>query len=175
MKVILVFVSTLDGKITKWGNPHVKDWSSQKDQEYYKELWNHAPLVIMGSSTFNAEHFSPSSNHLLVVLTKHLLKYKKYEVAGQLEFTDKSPDELTAEYQKKGFKKMVVVGGAHIATSFLKEQLIDELWLTIEPKIFGTGGNFVIEEQLDINLKLTSCEKVNEQGTLITKYDVIKK
>ncbi|CAN5388483.1 hypothetical protein BH11BAC5_BH11BAC5_23810 [soil metagenome] len=46
MKVILVFVSTLDGKITKWGNPHVKDWSSQKDQEYYKELWNHAWLQL---------------------------------------------------------------------------------------------------------------------------------
>ncbi len=62
-----------------------------------------------------------------------------------------------------------------ISDTYLKEQLIDELWLTIEPKIFGTGGNFVIEEQLDINLKLTSCEKVNEQGTLITKYAVIKK
>lgn len=175
MKVILVFVSTLDGKITKWGNPHVKDWSSQKDQDYYKKLWNHARLIIMGSSTFNAEHFSPSSNHLLVVLTKHFLKYKEYEVAGQLEFTDKSPLKLTEQYQKKGFKTMVVVGGSHVATSFLKEQLIDELWLTIEPKIFGTGGNFVIEENLDINLKLTSCEKVNEQGTLITKYAVIKK
>ncbi|MEO5946794.1 MAG: dihydrofolate reductase [Chitinophagaceae bacterium] len=174
MKVILVFVSTLDGKITKWGNPHVKDWSSKKDQKYYKKLWNNAPLIIMGSSTFNAEHFPPSSNHLIVVLTKHLLKYKKYEVVGQLEFTDKTPLELTEQYQKKGFKTMVVVGGAHIATSFLKEQLIDELWLTIEPKIFGTGGNFVIEEQLDINLKLTSCDKVNEQGTLITKYTVIK-
>lgn len=175
MKVILVFVSTLDGKITKWGNPHVKDWSSHNDQEYFKELWDNSPLIIMGSSTFNAEHFTPSSNHLLVVLTKHLLKYKNYEVAGQLEFTDKSPQELTEQYQERGFKTMVVVGGAHIASSFLKEQLIDELWLTIEPKIFGTGGNFVIEEQLDINLKLTSCEKVNDQGTLITKYAVIKK
>jgi dihydrofolate reductase len=69
---------------------------------------------------------------------------------------------------------MLVVGGAHIATSFLKEQLIDELWLTIEPKIFGVGGNFVIEEKLDIKLQLISCERVNLQGTLITIYSVIK-
>ncbi len=34
---------------------------------------------------------------------------------------------------------MLVVGGPHVATSFLKAQLIDELWLTIEPKIFGMG------------------------------------
>jgi dihydrofolate reductase len=66
------------------------------------------------------------------------------------------------------------VGGAHIATSFLKEKLIDEVWLTIEPKIFGAGSNFVINESLDIDLKLLSFEKINEQGTLITKYSVIK-
>ena len=69
---------------------------------------------------------------------------------------------------------MFVVGGAHIATSFLKEQLVDELWLTIEPKIFGVGGNFVIEEKLDIKLELLSSESVNKQGTLLTKYSVIK-
>ena len=49
---------------------------------------------------------------------------------------------------------MLVVGGPHVATSFLKEQLIDELWLTFEPKIFGTGGNFVTDVKLDINLHL---------------------
>jgi len=69
---------------------------------------------------------------------------------------------------------VLVVGGSHIATSFLREQLIDELWLTIEPKIFGTGANFVTEEKLDIDLKLLSSEQINEQGTLITKYRVIK-
>ena len=70
---------------------------------------------------------------------------------------------------------MLVVGGPHVATSFLKEQLIDELWLTFEPKIFGTGGNFATDVNLDINLHLIHCEKVNEQGTLITKYAVLKK
>ncbi|MEO8148323.1 MAG: dihydrofolate reductase family protein, partial [Bacteroidia bacterium] len=136
MKVVLVFVSTLDGKITKWGDPHVKDWTSQNDQEYYKKIWNNARLIVMGSNTFKAECFSRSPNHLFVVMTKHFSEYKKYEVPDQLEFTDKSPVELTELFEKKGFETMVVVGGPHVATSFLKEQLIDELWLTIEPKIF---------------------------------------
>ena len=174
MKVVLVFVSTLDGKITKWGDPHVKDWSSQSDQEYYKKIWKDARLIVMGSNTFKAEQFTPSPNHLFVVMTKHFAKYKDQEVSDQLEFTDRSPAELTQLFEKKGFETMVVVGGPHVATSFLKEQLIDELWLTIEPKIFGSGGNFVIEEKLDIKLQLISYKKVNEQGTLITKYAVIK-
>jgi dihydrofolate reductase len=174
MKSVLVFVSSLDGKVTKWGNPQVRNWSSQQDQEYYQKLLGTEKLIIMGSKTFNADHFPPSPHRLLLVMTRDVLKYKKYEVEGQIEFTNKSPLELTEKFRKEKYETMMIVGGAHVSTSFFKEGLIDELWLTIEPKIFGTGGNFVIDEKLDINLKLINCERVNEQGTLITKYAVIK-
>lgn len=175
MKTILIFVSTLDGKVTKWGDPHIKLWSSHQDQDYYKKIWNESRLIVMGSNTFNAEPLNPSSNHQLIIMTGRPDKYKSLEISGQIEFTNQSPAELTAHFKRKGHEQLLVVGGAHVATSFLKEQLIDELWLTFEPKIFGIGGNFVAEMTLDINLRLIQCEKVNEQGTLITKYEVLKK
>ena len=175
MKTILIFVSTLDGKITKWGEPNVSSWSSHQDQDYYKKVLNESRLIVMGSNTFNADTFKPSANHQLIIMTGHPDKYKSLEITGQIEFTNESPVELIARFISKGHKQILVVGGPHIATSFLKEQLIDEVWLTIEPKIFGTGGNFVTEVNLDINLHLIHCEKVNEQGTLITKYAVLKK
>ncbi|HEY8687828.1 MAG TPA: dihydrofolate reductase [Chitinophagaceae bacterium] len=175
MKTILIFVSTLDGKITKWGEPNVSSWSSHQDQDYYKKVLNESRLIIMGSNTFNADTFKPSADHQLIIMTGHPDKYKSLEITGQIEFTNESPVELIARFISKGHKQILVVGGPHIATSFLKEQLIDEVWLTIEPKIFGTGGNFATEVNLDINLHLIHCEKVNEQGTLITKYAVLKK
>ncbi|MEO6949140.1 MAG: dihydrofolate reductase family protein [Ginsengibacter sp.] len=175
MKVILVFVSTLDGKITEWGNSHVRKWTSKEDQEYYKQIWKNERLIVMGSNTYMAEKFSPSPHLLLLVMTKHISKYKEYEVPGQIEFIDTEPKDLVEQYQKKGFEKMMVVGGPHVATSFFEEQLIDELWLTIEPKIFGKGGNFVSEQKLDIDLTMIKCEKVNEKGTMIARYAVIKK
>jgi dihydrofolate reductase len=174
MKIILIFVSTLDGKVTKWGEPHVNSWSSHQDQDYYKHILSESRLIVMGSNTFNADTFTPSGNNLFVIMTRHQNKYKSFEVSGQLEFTNESPFNLSARFKSKGYKQMLVVGGPHVATSFLKEQLIDELWLTLEPKIFGTGGNFVTDVNLDINLRLIHFEKVNEQGTLITKYSVVK-
>jgi dihydrofolate reductase len=174
MKTILVFVSSLDGKVTKWGNADIKSWSSKSDQDYFKNKWNETRLIVMGSNTYNADPIKPSSNHLFVVMTRHPSDYKGNETSGKLEFTNESPQKLFARFEKAGNEFMLIVGGAQIATSFLKEQLIDELWLTIEPKIFGTGGSFVIEEKLDINLQLISCERVNKQGTLITRYSVIK-
>jgi dihydrofolate reductase len=174
MKIVLIFVSTLDGKVTKWGDPHVQEWSSQKDHDYFKKTWNDSQIIIMGSNTFNVEPPRLSKNHTLIVMTTLPSKYKNYEVLGQLEFTDEAPKMLISRLKAGGYERVLVVGGPHISTSFLKDQLINELWLTIEPKIFGIGGNFVIQEKLEINLHLDSYEKVNKEGTLILKYSIIK-
>jgi dihydrofolate reductase len=174
MKTILIFVTSLDGKVTKWGDPNVKAWSSHQDQDYYTKVWSDSKLIVMGSNTFNAEPKTPSSSHLLVIMTKHPETYKNLESPGQIEFTNETPGALSERFKLQGWGQMLVVGGPHIATSFLKEQLVDELWLTLEPRIFGTGGNFATSEQLDIALRLIDSWKVNEHGTLISRYAVIK-
>ncbi len=174
MKTILIFVSTLDGKVTKWGEPNVRLWTSHQDQDYYKKVWNESQIIVMGSNTFNADKFNPSSNHQIIVMTSQPEKYKSLEIPGQIEFTNETPVELNARFIKKDYQQVLVVGGPHVATSFLQEQLIDEILLTIEPKIFGVGDNFATGAKLDINLRLVQIEKVNDQGTLITKYAVIR-
>ncbi len=174
MKIVLVFVSTLDGKVTKWGNPLVRAWSSKEDQDYFTKIWKDSGLIVMGSNTFKADPPKSAPRHLLVIMTHNPADYKSFEVAGSIEFTEESPFQLASRFEKEGFKQMLVVGGPHIATSFFKENLVDELWLTIEPKLFGTGDNFVTGEELGIDLQLISCDRVNKQGTLITKYKVLK-
>ena len=174
MKTVLIFVSTIDGKITKWGDPMIRSWSSKDDQKYFDAIWNDTRVIIMGSGTYNPDPLKADPKHLYLVLTRQPSSYEGLNVPGLLEFTNETPGQILDRF-KNDEKKVLVVGGPHIATSFLREQLIDELWLTIEPKIFGTGANFVTDEKLDIDLKLLSSEKVNEQGTIITKYRVIKK
>jgi dihydrofolate reductase len=175
MKTIVVFVTTLDGKITRWGDPHVMRWSSKEDQAYFKQTWKDHKLIIMGSSTFDFDPLKPKPENRVVILTRDPTKYTKYVVPGQLEFSSETPAALSDRFRKEGYAEMLVVGGAHVATSFFREELVDELWLTLEPKIFGKGGNLVVEEELDVTLKMLSFEKVNEQGTVLTKYAVIKR
>lgn len=83
MKTILIFVSTLDGKVTKWGESHVKSWSSHQDQNYYKKTLNDSRLIVMGSNTFNVGSF-PSLNHQLIVMTGHPDKYKNLKPPDRL-------------------------------------------------------------------------------------------
>lgn len=174
MKKILVFVSTLDGKVTRWDDPFVRKWSSKADQAYFSRLWEKSELIIMGSNTYNAAPIKPLPAHLVVVMTREPSKYAAKTMAGQMEFTDETPGELVARFERQGYKQMTVVGGPHVAASFLKEELIDELWLTLEPRIFGQGEGMVAEEKLNIRMELISCEKLNDEGTLLTKYAVVK-
>jgi dihydrofolate reductase len=173
MKIIVIFVTTLDGKITKWGDPHVMRWSSSEDQKYFRAIWNDNPLIVMGSSTFDFDPIKPSPKSLLHIMTRDPEKYREYEVPGQLEFSSETPEELVKRFGAQ-YEQMLVVGGPHVATSFFKEGLVDELWITLEPKIFGEGGNFALGAELDVELSLISMEKVNERGTLIMKYRVLK-
>jgi dihydrofolate reductase len=172
MKIILVFVSSLDGRITRWNEPHVMSWTSKEDQEYFKKNWREHKLVVIGSGTYDAEPISAPKENRLVILTSHPENYKDKEVTGHLEFTNESPAELVKRLNGEGYSEMMLAGGPHVATSFLKEGLVDELWLTLEPKIFASGANFAVGDKLDINLHLFSTEKINEQGTLILKYQV---
>jgi dihydrofolate reductase len=175
MKTILIFVSTLDGKITRWGEPDIRSWTSKYDQDHFDAIWNETRVVIMGKGTYTPDPVSPGPDHLFVVMTRHPEEYKNKERKGRLEFTSEPAEQLVSRFEKEGETNILVVGGPHIATLFLKNQLIDELWLTFEPRIFGKGGNLVIDEQLDIELKLLSYSKVNDEGTIVTKYQVLKK
>lgn len=172
MKVVLVFVSTLNGKITRGGDPEVKHWSSESDKEHYARIWRDSRLVVMGSNTWKQNIITPSASRLTIIMTREPEKFREHEIPGQLEFSNMSPAELVSAWGKKGADLMTVVGGPLIATSFLKESLIDELWLTIEPRLFGTGLNLIHPEELDVKLQLEEIKQVNAEGTLITRYRV---
>lgn len=127
----------------------------------------------MGSGTYNPAPLKADPKHLFIVLTRQPSEYEASNMPGLLEFTDETPGHILDRFENEE-NTVLVVGGSQIASSFLKEQLIDELWLTFEPKIFGAGTNFVTDEKLDIDLRLITFEQINEQGTLLIKYSFIR-
>lgn len=168
MKVILIFVSSLDGKITQGNDPDVTKWSSKEDKELFNEIKNKQNLIVMGRRTYEAANPQLKPGTLRVVLTHKPQK----GVAGMLEYTDETPRQLVNRLKKK-YNQMLLVGGSDIATQFFKANLIDELWLTIEPVIFGKGIPMVLEEELNVSLTLLDVRRLNPLGTLHVKYKVI--
>jgi dihydrofolate reductase len=180
MKIILINVSSLDGKLTKWAKDNIYEWSSPEDFAHFQKVRSQNNLLVMGSGTFDAVKdievagLKPEKERLRIVLTNKPQEYKHYAIQGQLEFSKEPPSQLIKRLEKQGYHQMLLVSGGKVAASFFKEGLIDELWLTIEPKIFGSGEPLIQEGTFDIDLRLTSIEKLNTQGTLLLKYEVIK-
>lgn len=124
-------------------------------------------VVIMGDKTFFTFP-KPLPDRLNVVFTL-LEDPPKTE---NVKWVTGEPEKILADLEKEGHKSAILGGGAFLNTQFLEKKLIDEIWLTVEPKIFGEGmgvfgGNF------DLNLKLISVEKINDDSVVL-KYKVLK-
>lgn len=159
---------TADGKIAK-SDQELINWTSPEDKKYFVEQTKQAGVLIMGEKTF-ATIKKPLKNRLNIILTFE--PEKKQNIPDILEFTNKPPKEILENLKKRNFNTCVIAGGATINTLFLKENLIDEIHLTIEPIIFGQGLN-LFTENFTQKLTLMSAEKIN-QNSLLLKYQVIK-
>lgn len=133
------FVQTIDGKV------HVKSegyWpiGSRVDYQVLTELRAYADLLIHGKNL--AREFGE--------ITKKNLKKESFKKLRKrigknpelpyyvIENRTQSLKELAQTFQKKGYKHISVEGGSTLLGSFLKENLIDEIFLTIAPKIYGS-------------------------------------
>ena len=92
------------------------------------------------------------------------------EIEG-VKWVSGEPEKVLAELEALGYQSALLGGGATLNSLFLKNKLIDEIILTIEPKIFGNGLS-LFNEDLDANLELIAMEKLNE-NTIMLKYKVI--
>jgi len=174
MKVTMVMLSSIDGKITNGKDPDVYDWTSPEDQKLFFSLIKKNNLIVMGRKTYEASKsvIKLENGKLRIVLTRNPKKYFNQSVKGQLEFTDETSRELVKRLSALGYKNLLLVGGGIINGLFLKKNLVDELFLTIEPMIFGIGKNIVEGQLLNTKLQLISSRKLNKTGTLLLKYVV---
>ncbi|MGH7204420.1 MAG: dihydrofolate reductase family protein [Candidatus Levyibacteriota bacterium] len=180
MKIIALEVISLDGKFTRWTGKNIYEWSSPEDYEHFVKVRSQNNLLVMGSETFLKVKDNPQAGlkaekgRLRVVMTRTPQKFKQFTIPGKIEFTNKPPREVVADLEKRGYQQMLFVGGGTLLASFLKENLIDEVWLTLEPKIFGMGNILATGRKLDISLELLSVEKLNKKGSLLLKYSIEK-
>jgi len=171
----MVMVSSVNGKITRGEDPDIYSWTSKEDADFFFSLLNQHNLIVMGSITYEAARnkIKPDKERLRVILTRTPEKYAKDAIRGKLEFTSESPKKLVKRFEKGGYNTMLLVGGGKTNALFLEASLVNEIYLTVEPKLFGMGKSLIAEGNFTKNLKLQSVKKLNEQGTLLLKYNIV--
>ena len=126
---------TLDGKIARHA-AHLSDWTSPEDKKLFRTETRRAGVIIMGHNTFRTFR-RPLPGRLHIVLTRDLAD--KANIRGVVEYTAASPAAIVADLARRGYARAMLVGGAQVNALFLAADLVDEIWLTVEPVIFGQG------------------------------------
>lgn len=165
MKTFIIAAISLDGFIARFQNDFSLDWTSKEDKKFFVEITKKAKVVIFGSKTYETIG-KPLKDRLNIVYSKQ----KKY---SEVLTTSLPPQELLNDLEKKGFKEVAICGGSSIYTLFMKENLVDEIYLTVEPIIFGNGIK-LFNEKINVNLKLIDFKKLNDFGTTVLHYKVLK-
>jgi len=161
--VFIIAAQTLDGFIAK-DSKHPAFWTSKEDKKRFVELTKRAGVCIMGSSTFKT---LPRP-----LMERHNVVYSRKEnfTGENLETTSEEPIALIQRLEGEGFKEIAICGGANIYTMFLKAGVVDTLYITIEPLLFGRGM-IIFTDDMNLQLELKSHEKT-EGGTLLLEYKV---
>jgi len=135
LAVILMAAVTLDGKLGRHA-AHLSDWSSREDKRLFRDETRRAGVVIIGHNTFKTLR-RPLPGRLHIVWTRDPAAGP--DLPGVVEYTAAAPAAIVAALLARGYTRAVLVGGAQVNAAFLAADLVDEIWLTVEPLIFGRG------------------------------------
>ena len=176
MHVTLVTVQSLDGKLTRGDDPDVHSWSSDEDNRHFAALREAHDVIVLGRTTYDIIRSSLKlrSGKLRVVLTAYPERYAEQTMPGMLEFSNERPDELVARLEHAGHRKLLLTTGGQGNAAFLQAGLVDELYVTIEPYLFGRGTELLGNVLMDRKLKLQTVKRLNDRGTLLLHYQVTR-
>lgn len=160
MKVVLVMVMTADGCIAKSESQSSLDWTTKEDMQFFVRKTKECGAVIVGNTTYKTIG-KPLPGRLMKIMTRDTLRAKE-SVAGEAEFTAASPQEVLSELEERGYDQVALIGGSTINGLFLEAGLVDELFLSIAPHLFGNGVRLA-KANLNVSLELVGTEQLSNQ------------
>jgi dihydrofolate reductase len=158
---------TADGFIAKTNGD--SDWVSDVDTPIFEKKIKDIGCIVVGGNTYRQfkGQVYPAKNALNIVVS-NVLESKEDGV-----FFVKSPREAIELVRLKNFDRVLLVGGGHVNGSFLKEGLVDEVFVDVHPLVLGKG--IKIFEGFEGVVKLDLLEFKNlDKGQILLRYKVIK-
>mgnify|MGYP001596772175 FL=1 len=149
------------------------EWTSEEDLKEFQAHSKNAGNIIMGKNTYlyaSEAGLLPFEGALNIVVSHEQLENKYGE---QVIITDQAPKEVLRMLEQKGFATAFLAGGGQLNSSFIKENLVDEIYLDVEPLIFGKGIKIFADGNFDKELELIESKNLNK-NTVQLHYKVLK-
>ena len=171
--VTLIAAQSVDGFITRHSEPG-SGFTSLADKTHFRNALRTFDCRVMGATTYRVSRDitrrAADSGSIQRVVTRTPAAFTSDAISPVLEFTDRPPAEILLGLEKHGCRRCALVGGAQVHSLFLRSGCVDELWLTVEPLLFGRGTP-LLSEEAEVKLSLLSHEPLSPD-TLLLKYRV---
>jgi len=155
MKVFILAALSADGFIARDRNELV-DWTSKEDRKLFTELTTRAGVIVMGHNTYRTIGRALPNRRTIV--------YSSQPIKDEdVETTQEPPKKLVARLAKEGYKELAVIGGQSVYDEFLRAGVVDELYITVEPIVFGEGIRLTT---LPVQLQLEEQRQLNQDVVL---------
>lgn len=168
MQVILYMAVTGNGYIAKENDD--TSWVSKEEWDSYSAIVRKAGNLVIGHRTYDIITKQPEFGEfekVKIVIVSH----NDFKTLSSNHVTVRTPEE--ALNLLKDFEEVVVAGGSNLNSSFVEENLIDEIYLDIEPIIFGKGIKLFADNNFEAKLKLLGTRNLTEDIIQI-HYKVLK-
>ena len=138
-KIILYIAASLDGLIAdeNGGVGWLDEYQIPNEDYGYKDFLKTLGAVVMGSKTYEQ---ILTFNHWYEDVEGYVFTSRNLQgIEGEsISFINEQPQALIAKLRLLE-KDSWLVGGGNLITQFINEGLLDELILTVIPKILGKG------------------------------------
>jgi dihydrofolate reductase len=156
MKVIMYMAISANGMIARKDDN--TSWISKEEWDSYSFAVRNAGCLIVGRRTYEIltkqPEFSEFKDVALIAVSKNKIKLvsEKHKIAA-------SPEE--ALKLLRGSKEVIVAGGGILNSAFLEKNLVDELYLDVEPIIISDGIPVFKGGSFEKALKLLGQKKIS--------------
>jgi riboflavin biosynthesis pyrimidine reductase len=152
--VAMNFAATLDGGATIGGVSG--PIGSETDTAMLAGLRKRFDAVMIGAGTMRAERYANLDRRLVVVESRGGERADLAELLGSL--------------RSEGVRTVMCEGGPTLHASLQARGLVDELFLTIAPKLSGGGGPRILEGSLPEVVEMEMAWLLEEDGELFARY-----
>jgi len=166
MKYIGVAAISIDGFLAKTDHENIA-WNSKEDKSHLHKILNACDGSILGNSTYKAAKKYLDHRKLIIFSRK---TEKPRNLNGNHVILNPANTPLKSFVKKLGWSKVCVLGGSHIYGYFVKHNLLDELYVTVEPVLLGSGVSLLNAQMGVKRMKLHSVKLLNRQGTILAHY-----
>jgi dihydrofolate reductase len=135
-------------------------WSEEVWDSYHK-IVSRFKNMIVGRRTYEimkeVNEFETLKNPITLVITSD----KAAANYNNIVFVS-TPELALKELAERNFSTALVAGGSRLNQAFLQKGLINEIYLDIEPFIFGNGLPLFSPSKKELNLSLQSVNRIGK-------------